>query len=777
MAQVKPASVWLVEPSPAANIKLADGVYQAQVRANNLAVQELATVPRQFKGRLGGDFQVAGAVDSFKPQSIQASGQARLNVAGGTITAANIKLANGSYQAVVDAAGVQLNQFNQQLRGQFGGKLQVAGTVTSTKLADVRAAGQVQFSQGIAAIQQPLKAAIAWNGERLIIERATAPNLSASGYITANAQGAGIPEITDINLHVQAQNYNLQQLPFKLPNAVNVAGLADFNGQITGKLPVPNVQGQLRLRNLAVKDLAFEPVLSGNVQNLPGQGVNIDLSGNRDRLALNLDAQNRPKSFLVKWQQALATGQTQGDNLALKLENFPLQVLNITPPANTHLGTAPLTGLLNGDLQINQRTFATTGNMAIAKPQIGRIKGDNLIAQFRYNNGKATITNSEFVTNQSRYAFVGNINSSGKVPQLQGKLNINQGNVQDVLTALQVFDILDVSNGLGKQTYGKAADLATYPQGLPNQSLLTQIERFAQVDALLAAEKEKRRESNLIPELADLKGTFNGEVAVDTATAKGLAVQFNLNGENWIWGSEGEPNELSSFYRAEKLIAEGGFENGVLTLRPLRIESGQKLIAFKGNIGGNNQSGQLEVNNFPIQLLKNFVKLPIGVSGNLNATAVLAGSQENPQAKGEMEIIDGAINQKKIASATASFNYDNGRLNFGSDVIVTGTEPLNINGSIPFKTENNQISLDVKVKDEGLTLLNLFTNQIAFEQGKGEVNLEIRGTKQEPIVNGIATLENAVFSAQALPGKLTDVTGKATFDFDRILVDNLQGKQ
>ncbi|BAY09558.1 translocation/assembly module TamB domain-containing protein [Calothrix sp. NIES-2098] len=767
----------------AKNIQLADGVYLAQLRAHNLAVQELAPTIKQFRGNLNGDFDVAGSVDSFKPENIAATGQARVNLADGTITASNIELANGRYQAVVKASGVKLNQLNQQLRGQFGGQMQVAGTVQSTKLADVRAAGQVQFSQGIAAITQPLSAAIAWDGQKLNIERATAPNLNASGYILANAQGAGIPQITDLNLNVQAQNYDLQQLPIKLPNAVDLAGKADFAGQITGNLPVPNIQGQLRLRNLAVKNFAFEPVLSGNIQSVQGKGTNLDLAGNRDRIAFNLNANNRPNSFLINWQQASASGQAQGDNLALKLDSFPLQVLNLSLPANTRLGNTALAGALTGNLLVNQDTLAASGNIAIANPAIGRIKGEQLTAQFRYGNGMANITDSAFVKGKSRYAFTGNVSTSTKTPQIQGKLNINEGNVQDVLTAIQVFELQDLRNGMAAPTYGKAADLVTVPQGLANQPLLTQIERFYQVDALLAEQQQQRRDANPVPELADLQGTFNGEIALNTATANGIAAQFNLNGQNWSWGKEAEKNEPGRFYRAEQLIANGSFENGVLTLLPLRIESKDRLIAFKGNIGGNDQSGNLQVKNFPIQALSNFVKLPVGVTGNLNTSVALAGSISNPKARGELQVTEGTINQKKVESAIASFSYDNGRLNFGSNVTVAGPEPVNINGSIPYKLpfasvapDNDRISLDVKVKNEGLALLNVLTSQVMFENGEGEVDITVRGTRQQPQVVGIASVNDATFSAQALPGKIRRVTGKVTFDFDRVIVENLQGK-
>jgi translocation and assembly module TamB len=763
----------------ASNIQVGNGVYQAQVQANNVPLQQLAAVPPQFGGTLTGQANVAGSVESFQPQTIQASGQGRLDVVGGTIAASNIQLANGRYQAVVDASGVELNRLNQQLRGQFGGQLQLAGTLGSSKLADVRAAGQVQLSQGIPGFEQPLTAAIAWGGERLTIERATAPGLSVTGNILANAKKAGIPEITALNLNVQAQNYNLKQLPINLPNQVAVAGRVDFNGQITGKLPLPNVVGQINLRDLVVQDIAFEPLLTGNIDSAQGRGLNLNLAGNSDRVAFNLDANNRPKSFLVKWQQASATGNVQGNDWALKLANFPLQILNLTPPPVTRLGTGKITGLLTGDLLFNQQTLAATGNLAIANPQIGRLKGDRLAAQFRYSDEKGTLTSSEFVKGKSNYALVGTFAQSPKGPQLQGKLNVNQGEIQDVLTVAQIFDLQNLPGG-SAEIYGTAEDLTTIPQGAPNQPLLTQIQRFSEIEALVAEQEEQRLNSTPIPDLADLKGTFNGELAVNTATANGLSVDFNLNGQNFAWGKEKERNR---FYTADKVIAEGNFENGVLSLRPLRIESEDRLIAFTGNVGGDEQSGQLRVNNFPVQLLNNFVKLPVGITGNLNGTAALAGSIANPQARGELQITEGLLNQKKIDSAIASFSYANGRLNFGSTVAVAGPKPVDITGSIPYKLpfasvapDSEQINLEMKLENEGLALLNALNNQVVFEEGKGEVDLKVSGTLQEPEVNGIATINDAIFSAQALPGKLEDVTGRILFNFDNISVENFQGR-
>jgi len=767
----------------ASKIQLANGRYQAQVQANDLSVQQLAAqVPPQAQGRLNGQFNVAGSVESVQPQTIQATGQARLNVAGGTVSASKIQLANGRYQAVVNASGVELNRFSQQLQGQFGGKLQVAGNVEQQNpaylLQNLRANGQVDFSQGLAGLQQPLTAVISWDGEKLIVQRATAPDLNAHGYIAAKITGTR-PEITDINLDVQARNYNLQKLPIQIPSAVALAGQADFSGQIRGKLPLPNVQGQLKLRDLVVNKLAFEPLLSGPVQSVQGQGASVDLTGTRDRIAASLNAANRPNSFTVKWKDALATGQAQGDNLAVNIDNFPLSVLNLTPPPSTHLGAGTVAGVFSGRLQVNEKTFAASGDVAIAQPRIGRLKGDRATAQFRYDNGTAKITSSEFDKGSSRYALAATLTQTSKGPRVQAQVNVTQGQIQDVFTVLQLFDMQDFQRGMAAPTYGTAANLTTTPVGLPSQPLYTQLERFAEIEALLTAEQRQQHNASFIPNLADLTGTFNAAISVDTASANGLAANFNVNGQNFVWGRENEPDRL---YKAPQIIAQGNFENGVLTLLPLRIESSIGLIGFTGSIGSTEQSGQLRVSNFPIQVLNNFVKLPVGVTGNLNATAALAGKIKNPQARGELQITNATLNQKPLESATASFSYNDGRLNFGSNVLVSSSEPLTITGSIPYKLPfatvaptSNDINLDVNVKNQGLALLNLLTNQVAFENGQGQVNLTVRGTSEQPQVAGIATVNNATFTAQALPGKLTDVAANVQFNLDRINVENFQG--
>ncbi|GJD16422.1 hypothetical protein RIVM261_013780 [Rivularia sp. IAM M-261] len=763
----------------ASDIVLDKGRYTAKVEANNVRLQRYAKVPALVESGLDGLFDVAGTVDSFKLEDIQLSGTGKVKYAGGNVTASNIRLDKGRYQAAVNASAVQLKRINPQLEGLLVGNLQVAGAVNNISLANIAAVGKVGLSQGLAGIEQPLAADIGWNGTKLTVQRATSRDVTATGYVMVNAKNPNTPEITDLNLDVIAKNYNLLNLPAKLPNAIALAGLADFNGKITGRLPAPNLNGQVALRDLNVNKFAFD-TLTGSLVSERGSGLKLDVVGTQDRIALNLDANNRPKEFNIRWKQATATGIARGDNLDVKVDNFPLLALNISPPENGLIGKGSVTGTLNGNFLVNPNTLTGNGSIAVANPQIGTIRGNSLSANFAYNNGALTLENSIFKKNNSTYSFAGTVAPSTPIPKIQGKLAVAQGNIQDVLTTLQIFELQDFQRGLTEPSYGNAANLSgTSAVGVQNQPALTQIKRFSEIQALLDKQQSDKRASSPLPELADLVGTFNGEVTLDTASSNGLKADFKINGQDFAWG---RPDDEDRYFGAQQIIAQGSFDDGILRLQPLRVESKNRLLAFVGSIGGKEQSGQLQVTNFPVKFLNNFVKLPVGLTGNLSGRAAIAGNILNPQAKGDFSVSEGALNSKGVQSASASFSYSNGRLNFNSEVNVDNADPVTIKGGIPYQfptavvpPENNKIDLDVKVKNKGLAVINLLTNQVKYEDGQGEVDLKVQGTRDQLILSGNANLNKATFSSPTIPGNITDVAGQIKFDFDRIIIDNLQG--
>ncbi len=763
----------------ASNLQLENGRFSAQVRASEVQVERLAQVPPQLRGPLSGNLEVSGTLANLSPETIRATGSGLLNVAGGTVSASNLQLENGRFQAVVEPTGVQLAGFSQDLRGSLGGRLNVSGSLTALNPSAIQASGQLNFSEGIALINQPLTADISWNGQQLQIQQATANGFNANGVVNVNLANTGLQAIQGFDLNVQAKNLNLQQLPAALPNAVSVAGQADFDGRIAGTVASPNVNGTLALRDFAVDGLKFESLLEGSVSTIPGQALNLNLAGANDQIQLALAPNYQPLSFLIKRGETVASGQRQGELLRVSTQNFPIALLKELTPVPTAssersplavIATQPLSGVVSGNLEVNVNTFDVSLNdVAITGPIFEAAKGD----QSQPGN--------------NRYVISGNILRTATGPEFKNlQLRVEEGQLPVVLAALEAFNLTKESPSLGN-----ARDVSVAPVTLPDERLQIQLQRFSEIEALLAEQRQQREATSPLPELSEVKGSFTGTVTVNGSLASGISANVNIDGKNWEWGS----------YKTDQVsvIADASFQNGVLTLLPLRFQSGESYANFSGTIGGDAQSGQLQLRNVPIDqlqaLVQEFSNLPpatLGFTGLLNATATLSGSIDNPQARGELEIIDATLNQQDVQSAKGSFSYNNARLNFSSSVLVAkedgtaGTDPLSINGSIPYKLPfasvaptDNRLNLDIDVQNEGLALLNILTRrQLTWVGGAGNVDLAVEGIfdqeagrPRQLIANGIVTLDNATIGAQALPDPLTNVTGTIEFDFDRIKID------
>jgi translocation and assembly module TamB len=590
------------------------------------------------------------------------------------------------------------------------------------------------------------------------------------------------PQIAGFNLEVQARDYDLQDLGLNLPGNVALAGQADFTGKVTGTPDAPNAVGNLGLQNLRVNGLAFEPILTGRLNYRAGQRTQLEVNGREDRIAFTLDENNRPISFFVRRDQAVASGTTQGENLIVNVRDFPVAVLRNVIPGDRlrNLGTiaGDLSGKLVIDLAQNTAESTVVGDLEIARARVGRFAADLFRGRFRYDAGAFSLTEGELQQGESRISLSGDL-QAGDDRQFQFQINFDSARIENVLQALSIFGFEDLAGGLLPENLPGAEALQTISVGLPERSLLTQLRRFSEIEALLAQQRQQRKASPL-PTLAELNGTLSGKIAASGALPTGqqpaFNVSFDLRGQDWVWGN---------YTTIDEVVAQGTYDNGVLTLLPLRVDLGEGLIALTGRLAQEQLAGQVRVEALPVSLIEPFLppQLPVQVAGNLSALVTLAGSLENPTAIGEVALVEGTVNQQPIENAQLSFSYDDARLNFGSTVLVAQTQPVEITGSIPValpfasvQLDSNQISIQANVQDEGLALLNLLTNQVAWVNGQGQVNVDVQGTLNQPVVTGEAVVKNATLKAEALPGPLTNVTGTVEFNGDRIVVPGITGQ-
>ncbi|MEG3895227.1 MULTISPECIES: translocation/assembly module TamB domain-containing protein [unclassified Microcoleus] len=802
--------------------KLENGNLQALLETNGIAVSNLeqtlkqtglltADLPPEINGTLDGQVRILGTVDNLTANGITANGDGQIRLAnGGGIVNAKGSAASGNWRASIEGEQIALSRFQQafeaqrqslqgqglvsgtqnlpQLRGLFNGNINLSGPIAASPQT-VRAGGSFRISE-LPFLKQPFEAVFNWDGKRVEIENATTPGLTANGFVNVELAGKGGPSISNLDLDVKLANFNLEALPaeqlaFLRPmglknaseNNLPLRGNVDFTGSLTGTLAALSLVGDVAVRNLAVNQIAFDPVLAGKVTASSDKSVDLRLAGASDKIELALNRSFLPTSFLVQRGESVARGQTEGETLRVNLSDFPLAALNLSPGKDAGLG--PITGTVSGQVNVpgwkmplNPATLQATGQIAIAQPAIGYIKGDSFQAEFSYANGSATLTNGIFRQGSGQYLISGNV-KTGANPEFAGKVNIQQGNLQQVLTALQYFNLGDLARGIKTPVYGDSGDVQTVAVGEPEAPLIEQLRRLAEIEVILQ-QQQAVKTSEKLPPLSQLQGTFGGEIAVAGSLQTGVQAQFNVKGDNWQWGK----------YVAEQFSIEGSFQDGILTVLPLEIRSGKSAIGFSGQLGQKAQSGQLRVENVPVEELAKLVELPfVDVTGNLNLRANLAGSLENPQATGELSLLEGTLNGEPIKQADGSFSYSNARLNFGGSALVTQTEPIEVAGSLPFelpfaavKADSDRIDLRANLKNEGLAIINVLTPQVAWVSGQGQVQIRVGGTLQDPVAQGIANFENATVRAIAFPEPLTGLTGTVRFEGDRIRVEGIRGQ-
>jgi translocation and assembly module TamB len=204
--------------------------FQGQGLNGDAIAREYGSSPTITIGNVSTTAQIFGAFDSIQTvarwQAPQASYPGRgtvvvsgdrvkfqdtaLLVAGGMVRGTG-ELRQGLWNAAVETSGIQLNQFSAELRGLLSGTGRLSGTLADLSPAAIKAEGNLRFSEGISLIEQPVNAAVTWLGDRIQVNRATAPGFSSNGFIFAQLEGT--PAITNLDLNVSLQGYPVTSLP------------------------------------------------------------------------------------------------------------------------------------------------------------------------------------------------------------------------------------------------------------------------------------------------------------------------------------------------------------------------------------------------------------------------------------------------------------------------------------------------------------------------------------------------------------------------------------
>ena len=782
---------------------------------------------------------------------------------GGGIASGSGTLRNGVWQGDIDLQNVQLSAFSEDLEGDISGQFAVSGNTADSRIGAIAASGNVRFSNGLAtfsdqfnSLSAPLTAQIAWNGEQIRIIEANTDQITASGTITPEFD-RGFEGLERIDLDVVAQGYDINEIPFvTIPEPLELAGITNFNGSISGNPEAPNITGNVTVADLIVNRLPFNDRLSGTVDFAFQRGLDLNLAGATDVIALNLgpntfrtEGATPDVDFTINWRNAIATGRTQGNILTATADNFPLSTLNFPPGGAGDIGQLRGT-LTDTAVAINLDTQTVEGDITINQLGLGYLGAGQLTGKLRYANNLATLTDGSVDLNGNLYSLSGSLALGGPTPVYSASLATDRGNIQNLLTALSIYRLEDIRRGLAPPDWlvnppsqgildsvlATSEVIERSPSDRATFNLVQQLRRLAEIQAL-EVEQAITEEAEPLPPLRELKGAYAGVLQLE-GTGDDFQLAFDFAGENWRWGDE---------YSADEVVAKGTLTPNVVTLEPVRfasviplptraatnaatsaesieqvqsepiedaveievvadgtgepfdlsalestgidIEPALAAVTLSGQLVYGRETAltsnlQATAQNIDVESFRNIFEIPIDIDGYANASATLGGTLANPQIRGSASLDAASINDTPIEAADAQFLYQNARLNLASELTATTPEqPLTLLAQIPYafnfmdiRPDSDAISVDINVQDEGLALLNIFTDQVAWESGTGRLNLNVGGTLSLPRVDGSAVITDAVINSPILPEPLTEVAGSAIFSDEQIIVEGLQGR-
>ena len=696
-------------------------------------------------------------------------------------------LLSGEPHSTGDAEAAEVKRLN--------GDIQIDGTTRDVSLAGLEASGRIEFPTGLASLPGPMAAQVDWDGSELTIRDGLAlDTVAVDGRIPFDPL---TKQVGDVDLKLAVRSLPLAELP-QLPPNFPVSGLVNLDGRLRGTPSSFELVGQLGLDNFQAAGLKFSS-LQGPLRWKPGsEGVEIDLrdptvvlSDNPDvgdRLAISLDGDWIPQDFALRQGETSADGQRDGERFDVTLAQFPLALMNGIVPGVWN-------GTIDSTLSLNMAENTAQGRLTTTSSSWQGIKVDRLQGNFALGGDKLVISNGELQLRDSLYRADGTIwlpsapqrtlrggrrqSTSDKPLRLDLQVATDNASVEGLLQAVRWQDWQDMTAGLPAPQFGSASLLQVPAISLLQQSLFDRLETYS-VAVRQQAEQFEQQLDPRIPNIANLRGSFGGIIQISGALAQ-PAIDFDLTGANWQLPPS-KPNDGQQAYQLDRLVAKGRYQSQTLQLDRFEATSGDRRGSLTGTFGRKDQTGFLLLNRFPIQLLENFVPNAPSFSGDLNASAEISGTHDNPEASGRFDLANITINDNPLQVANGTFTYNQATLQLEGNLQGDAPNPVILSGVLPLplpfvtvQPPSEAISLAVVARDEQLALMNLFTDEFTWRSGQGVLDISLGGTLQAPTLSGGIDISDGVLEVSALPQPIQQLNAAIAFNSDRLNVQALSG--
>jgi autotransporter translocation and assembly factor TamB len=795
--------------------KLTSGNLQATANTGRIALNQflpslpLVTTLQSSRINLSGQLQqLLTFANNPNLNTIKADFDANLALANGTINAQG-NLNNNQWQTNIEANNLNSNLLAQIFAPQnlqnlnldnLNGQVELTGSLNPVLNNQVNLpiqANQIALQLG----EQSLNA----QGDLIL------------SNLTTN------PDLDRVNLNVDA-NLDLEKLPIDqliaqtsnnndlLAERVNLYGQANFQGKFIGSnlISAPtnpeslNLTGDLRLNNFAFNDVAFDPIMVGQVNINPVTELTVNLRGEQDVIAATVEPcpVNRcrfpylPTSLELRQgedtsQPVIAIGNRQGDIFSLDIQNFPLAVLNLAPGEPLGIQGA-LDGQTTGEINANLFTLATTGNVTVEQPAVGYIQAKKFTADFNYNpeQNLAEVATGSLKFGSSQYNFNGGVDlATGK---LEGELNIPQAYIQDILTTFRWFTLEDLTRLFQTPNYAKANQVAPNNIETASESVVRKLQLLRQIENQIQAEAAAKQAGE-VPTDLDIRGAYEGEILL-AGTVTDPRVNFNVEANDWEWQPQpafanivpylGFIKEEIQFIAINQIFIQGIYQNNTINLDNARIQLEDTVLALQGQLSSTQpENANFQIENLSLDTISRFINIPVDVAGVINTNGTITGTLSQPQLEGNITFSDGAYNGQALPDTIAgNYIYTDDQLQFAT------TEPssIQVDATVPYpiRPGNDTFTANLDLGTEAFSLLGIFTqDNLTWLGGEGTAQLRATGrldlNRATPLYALNATGEVNLQDAQVKSKYFSEpliATGKATLNNQLVNVEQITGQ-
>lgn len=554
------------------------------------------------------------------------------------------------------------------------------------------------------------------------------------------------------------------------------------------------VDGALAVRNLSVNNVRFQNTMNGTFSfsasdfSLSLKDVTSSSSGSTVQAAaeneLTIAASLKGKANLCfrlgSSEMVASVSKDEQNRQVANVFARNVAIQDFVGDDNTFSAGETLSGVINLDMALNLTSRTGEGTITVDRPRMGSLNFSSVSGKVLWRDQDLLLEGGTVKYRRSEYQIDARYSSELRDRSEFGwevNVNIPRASIQDVAslvqsgnsvaTAMQSSTHKLASGGLKHSggpvwiqrlaqssgaDQGTVVDEWSVPEGLDLSEEIDWFHQYREENENMQRSNKRNPWDEVLldldsgPSLSDIQGDISGRVTLTynsrsgegrLAPSSGSALleaildqltrttfSFQLAGADWRVGPA----------RVRSVDANGTFEDGVLNIGEVSFKGKDGFAAeAEGRItSAGSVKGSAFLKRAPAELVNQYGRAPVNVTGECDARLEIEGNLSNPRAFGRAVWTDATLNGKQVRGGKTDLACVNGRCILNVDARIGGrklpsTEQSDSAGIESLNWGDNVVSglRDLASKASDRPEESVLTSKKSDRRGQGEL-VEVR---------------------------------------------------